>query len=76
MKSFLYWQEKQQKNPNCIGLKPLNAMQYLLPESSFITLRDGLCSSQRWISVGFASLSRHFIKGAILYFIDCKIQLE
>lgn len=48
----------------------------LLPESSFITLRDGLCSSRRWILVGFVSLSQHLIKLATLYFLGCKTQLD
>lgn len=48
----------------------------LLPESSFLILRDGLCYSQRWILVGIVSLPQHLIKWAILYFLDCKTQLQ
>lgn len=48
----------------------------LLPESSFITMRDGLSSSRRWILEGFVSLSQLLIKWSILYFLDRKRRLK
>lgn len=48
----------------------------LLPESSFLTLKDGLCSPPEMDPSRFCETSQHLVKWAILHFPDCKTQMK
>lgn len=70
------WAGITTKTPNYIRLTFQMQCCVLLPESSFLTLKDGLCSPPEMDLSEFCETSQQLVKWAILYFPGCKTQMK
>lgn len=63
------------KNPKLHQINFSNAM-LCFTESSFLTLKDGLCSPPEMDLSEFCETSQQLVKWAILYFPGCKTPMK